>query len=146
MTGSLLLGLCRVPVRYDQGDLRRHFLQEEQDAELRYLEENSSAFEEQTSKPEADPLQEVCSALLRGLVFLNQSVGLCTGSQHDACCIRLRAPRREALRGHAAARSTTSCLRRCGPIHLRTQLRGALKQRHRPTMKTYHRPALWSGS
>ncbi|CAK0782727.1 hypothetical protein CVIRNUC_005922 [Coccomyxa viridis] len=39
-----------------------HPHEEEQDAELRYLEENSSAFEEQNTKPEADPLQEAESA------------------------------------------------------------------------------------
>ena len=66
MTGPLLLGLYQKPVRSLTRDLRYQLLQEEQDAELRFLEENSSAFEEQNTKPEADPLQEVCSALLRG--------------------------------------------------------------------------------
>ena len=56
----------QMPVRSLTRDLRYQLSQEEQDAELRYLEENSSAFEEQNTKPEADPLQEVCSALLRG--------------------------------------------------------------------------------
>ena len=54
----------------DIRNLRHRSLQEEQDAELRYLEENSSAFEEQDANTEAAPLQEVCSALLKGSAFL----------------------------------------------------------------------------
>ena len=54
-------------------NLRHQPLQEEQDLELRYLEENLSAFEEQDAKPDAAPLQEVCSALLRGSACSNKS-------------------------------------------------------------------------